>query len=489
MANNPALHHHDNIKSGDAKLKKIAMVKAEWESTVDSLPQLLCLVNAQGTLVRVNKTLENWGLGNIRNAIGNSIHYLLHPGCEDKYCYLNHLVSVVQNVILSKRSVEFNIQDRVLNKLLHIQINDFESSHSAAYSEALAVVVIQDRGTLTIASENAPIDNNLLLQLGFAERRKETQGKSKSMTSITETNPSIDLTDTFKLLEKIKREWESTVDSLPQVICLLDNQGKIIRANRTIERWRLGHVNRIKGLNFHELLHPSCHDPSCYLSDFLTNVQKALDSKTVFEMQAQDMLLIRYVNIQFTAYASQQTNEGPHVVAVVNDISELKRSEREIEALNQALEYRVESRTFELLGTNIKLEKEIKQRAEIELTLRKNQEIYLQLIETMTEGFLTQDHEGKITYANHQLCDMINCKEKSIIGMTFDELISKPSKPVSSKKKSKAPASVSYEALLQDQQTSAPIRVQIATRSQLDDNKQLQGSFSVITLLPAIEIV
>jgi PAS domain-containing protein len=62
-----------------------------------------------------------------------------------------------------------------------------------------------------------------------------------------------------------KREWESSVDALSQIVCLLDARGRVQRANRAVETWGLASVTRARDLNLHELLHPGCRDPQCYL--------------------------------------------------------------------------------------------------------------------------------------------------------------------------------------------------------------------------------
>ena len=38
-------------------------------------------------------------------------------------------------------------------------------------------------------------------------------------------------------IARAKLAWESTVDALPDLICLLDADGRIVRINRVVERW------------------------------------------------------------------------------------------------------------------------------------------------------------------------------------------------------------------------------------------------------------
>ena len=65
---------------------------------------------------------------------------------------------------------------------------------------------------------------------------------------------------------QIKHEWETTVDNLPALICLLDEDGKVVRTNRTLEKWGLGSVTAVRGKSIHEVLHPECDDGNCTLA-------------------------------------------------------------------------------------------------------------------------------------------------------------------------------------------------------------------------------
>jgi PAS domain-containing protein len=76
------------------------------------------------------------------------------------------------------------------------------------------------------------------------------------------------LKESLMVIGRVKREWESTADSLPQLICLLDDLGYTLRTNRTVERWNIGQVVNVRGQSLHELLHPVCTDPACYLENF-----------------------------------------------------------------------------------------------------------------------------------------------------------------------------------------------------------------------------
>ena len=76
------------------------------------------------------------------------------------------------------------------------------------------------------------------------------------------------LQESIEQIEGVKQEWESTFDSLPQLICLLDAEGHVFRTNHTLELWSLSKVVEVRGQLLHDLLHPECSDPDCALENF-----------------------------------------------------------------------------------------------------------------------------------------------------------------------------------------------------------------------------
>ncbi|HEX4674150.1 MAG TPA: hypothetical protein VH209_02410, partial [Steroidobacteraceae bacterium] len=62
--------------------------------------------------------------------------------------------------------------------------------------------------------------------------------------------------EVHQAIARAKQDWESTADSLPHVICLLDEHRQAMRVNRGIETWHLGKVNEVLGRDMHDLLHP-----------------------------------------------------------------------------------------------------------------------------------------------------------------------------------------------------------------------------------------
>ena len=85
--------------------------------------------------------------------------------------------------------------------------------------------------------------------------------------------PADPLSDTARVRVSIARakfEWETTVDALPDLICLLDSTLRVVRVNRVVERWNLGSITDVLGRDLHGLLHDHCGPDVCSLQTALS---------------------------------------------------------------------------------------------------------------------------------------------------------------------------------------------------------------------------
>ena len=150
----------------------------------------------------------------------------------------------------------------------------------------------------------------------------------------------------MRRLETARQQWESAVESVPQFICLLDRDCRVIRANRTVERWKLGiDVEQVGGLGLHQVLHRDCDDPRCYLRRFGERATVALAKGRRANCDAWDPLLKRHFLIRARRPTPTQQRKDylsdVFAVVTVDDVTEFKAIENESGQLTQALDQRV----------------------------------------------------------------------------------------------------------------------------------------------------
>lgn len=400
-------------------LQTVQDVKTEWESAVDSVPQLICVLRKDGVVLRSNRTVEQWGLGKVGEVSGKSLHELMHPDCNDSDCYLKRFMALSKKVLATGEGVEYRDYDDVLNRNFLIQLIPVGVADTD--NPGHMVIIFRD-----ISHMNLSVDDSG----DQAHWRMNQAVKHKEISTVTQRNKStLDSLDVqrvapdFKFIEKVKLEWESAVDSLPQIICLVDESGSIVRANRAIEQWNLGDVTQVKGRNLHEMLHPNCTDDDCYLNQLNQLIADVLATGRVAECQGGDDFLNRHLHFQINVFSSQHGPQGGLVVVLVSDVSDIKRAELKIEHLNSKLEKRIEARTQHLQKINQQLKKEIEQRKLAESELVVNRQKFSHLVEMMNEGMVIQDLNGKVTYTNRHLLKILGLHRAEVIGRDFVDFV------------------------------------------------------------------
>ncbi|MDM8528850.1 ATP-binding protein [Anaerolineales bacterium HSG24] len=129
-------------------------------------------------------------------------------------------------------------------------------------------------------------------------------------------------------IEQAKQEWETTADALPQLVCLLDEQQRIIRINRTVEQWELGLVTQVQGKTLSELLHPAIPASECYLTPLLANAWPKLVVGESIDTEVEDIILGRYFNILIEPIQSSDNYQlTSFAVVVIHDITKRKTLE------------------------------------------------------------------------------------------------------------------------------------------------------------------
>ena len=131
--------------------------------------------------------------------------------------------------------------------------------------------------------------------------------------------------ETIQRVQKAKQQWQAAVDAMPQLICLLDQEGRVVRANRTLERWGLGNVATVNGARLHDVMHPGCKDPACYLERFLAEAESEFASRLRARREVLDPHLSRHLSIQLQPLLNcSEFDCTPCNVAIFDDITAYK---------------------------------------------------------------------------------------------------------------------------------------------------------------------
>ena len=211
--------------------------------------------------------------------------------------------------------------------------------------------------------------------------------------------PADPLSDTARVRVSIARakfEWETTVDVLSDLICLLDSAGRVTRVNRVVERWNLGSITGVLGRDLHGLLHDECNAESCSLLAALRTAESGVHGGEVRDFEIRDALLGRALHVTLRPMASgageATVGNDCHAVAIVADVTALHLAREALHAVNAELETRVRVRTDELADANRDLQNEIMRREAAEQALRRSRN---ELASLSRQQIAAQENERK----------------------------------------------------------------------------------------------
>jgi PAS domain S-box-containing protein len=102
-------------------IKKLEKAKQQWQSAADQMPQLICLLDGEGHLLHVNRTMEWWGLGSVASVRGRCLHDIMHPGCSDPDCYFPQVWQDMAHARQLGNRIELDAFDPLLNRHFRIR--------------------------------------------------------------------------------------------------------------------------------------------------------------------------------------------------------------------------------------------------------------------------------------------------------------------------------------------------------------------------------
>lgn len=236
--------------------------------------------------------------------------------------------------------------------------------------------------------------------------------------------------DILEFIERAKQEWEVTADSLPQLICLLDEEGHIIRANRTVEQWGLAKVVEVKGQKVPTLLHPNHTDS--YLAAFLQESWPGLAEGKYVEQEVEDKILKRHFHIQIrpisknTGRKSKATDS--FAVFIIHDISARKQAERLKNEFLANISQELQTPLTSIIGYSQMMLTDLKDRlpAEVVEDIQAIHESGQQLVSLVDEILdLTEIETGnlKLVYEEFSIgpfLDQIKIKHASLLAKPID---------------------------------------------------------------------
>lgn len=230
----------------------------------------------------------------------------------------------------------------------------------------------------------------------------------------------------LKQIRRAKMAWQGTVDALPQIVCVLDPDGTVIRANRAVETWGLGSVTSPSFGSLHELLHPGCSDPECGLATRLSPATLACQGTEGLQLEFADAVLGRELRIKIGCVKGLGPRDPgklcPRRYAVVEDLTHEQLARRRTLRLNRELRRTLEEHTEALSATHEHLRAATSKLADTQVELEETRRRHRLVLENTNAGLLMVTR-GRVVYCNARFEELLGYAPGELLGAEMKDLI------------------------------------------------------------------
>ncbi len=231
-----------------------------------------------------------------------------------------------------------------------------------------------------------------------------------------------------KSIFQAKKEWESTIDIMPQLVIVLDKDANIVRVNRTIDSWGLGTVNSHLGHSVEEVIKPLIAGVTKNYKIDWTHIWQGLQNDNFLEWESSPgsnlNKSLRFSLRRLHENEKKFNTRNCFAVLVVDDISEQKTAEQTLKKYTNELEKKIRQRTNQLRLANNELRRELDDHTLNKTALVESEERYNLLLQSSLAGICTINNEnGKIDYCNDRFAYIFDYKKTHIIDRGLADFI------------------------------------------------------------------
>lgn len=170
------------------------------------------------------------------------------------------------------------------------------------------------------------------------------------------------------------------------------------------------------------------------------------------------------------------------------DVTARKNLEEELRKARDGLEKKVKQTALEIEEKQHILQQEIDMRRQIQAELAQSEHQFQSLVETLNEGFGIVDADGRLTYANEKLIEMLGYARSEVLGKKISAFMDDRNRRLHKKQLAVRRSGIEtpYETqfITRGGGTVATI---VSPRARFDANGRFQGSFAVITDISAMK--
>ena len=226
---------------------------------------------------------------------------------------------------------------------------------------------------------------------------------------------------TEEFIKQSKKDWESTFDTLEDMITIHDKDFNIIRTNRAAQE--------LHKLPFHEILHTKCYKYYHGTEAPPANCPSCESMRTGFPSSHEFFEPFLNKHIEVSAIPRfDSNNEFSGLIHIVRDITKRKEVEAELTRHREHLADMIREKTADLTSAINLLNDEIASRRKAEEALRVSEKKYRDLYNNAPDMYHTLNKDKIIIDCNETEATMLGYKKEEIIGRPLSDFFTEDSK-------------------------------------------------------------
>ncbi|QIZ71393.1 PAS domain S-box protein [Oxynema aestuarii] len=200
-------------------------------------------------------------------------------------------------------------------------------------------------------------------------------------------------------LRESENRFRTTFEGAPIGMKLVDLEGRFLQTNPALDAMLGYQASDLKGMNFVQIVHPDDLEISLKLYRDLLHGDREHYQIEKRYLRADGRIV--WVRASFSLIRDSQ-QQPQFAIAMVEDITERKQAEKELQIHRHHLEELVEERTGELRRTNEQLQEEIRRREQAQEALIRVTEA----VESTSDAIGMSDTSGRSIYHNRAFLEL-----------------------------------------------------------------------------------
>ncbi len=146
------------------------------------------------------------------------------------------------------------------------------------------------------------------------------------------------LRDSLQQMNQSEHEWSATTEAIPQLICLLDAEGNVMRTNGTLSGWQLAREDELNGRKLHNLLRRIFPEFAKQIRQHWQEAHNLLQKGRNYNFEGIDEQTARYFYVQYEPIGNRIIEERSFAAISIQDITDQKQLELDLLSAKQTIE-------------------------------------------------------------------------------------------------------------------------------------------------------